>query len=90
MHLIVMTPAAQGGTVPESPQDSPWEALLERWSPLATRLVPTWDLQEEEEALNTLAERALAQLMWNRPLRPDDDGRLPLQAWSLGDTSGAA
>ncbi|MEY2730772.1 MAG: hypothetical protein RL584_1898, partial [Pseudomonadota bacterium] len=35
MHLIVMTPAAQGGSVPESPQDSPWEALLERWSPLA-------------------------------------------------------
>lgn len=67
MHLIVMTPAAQGGSVPESPQDSPWEALLERWSPLATRLVPTWDLQEEEEALNTLAERALARLMWNRP-----------------------
>ena len=90
MHLIVMTPAAQGGTVPESPQDSPWEALLERWSPLATRLVPAWDLQEEDEALNTLAERALARLMWNRPLRPEDDGRLPLQAWSLGDTSGAA
>jgi hypothetical protein len=90
MHLIVMTAAAQGGAAPESPQDSPWEALLERWGPLMTRLVPVWNLKEDDEALNTLAERAQARLVWNRPLSAEDDGRLPLQAWSLGDTSGAA
>ena len=88
MHLILMTEAAQGGTATEAPPDGQLEGLVERWNPLMTRLVPQWSLQEEDDALNTLAERARAQLVWGRTLNTEDDGRLPLEAWDLGDCSG--
>lgn len=91
MHLIVMTEAAQGGGAPEAALDSPsWEGLLQRWSPLMMRLAPSWALQEDPEALNTLAEQAWARLVWGRALQTPDDGRLPLEAWLVGDTSGTA
>lgn len=91
MHLIVMTEAAQGGFAPEAALDnSAQQGLLQRWSAVMTRLTPAWALQEDPEALNTLAERAWARLVWGRPLQGQDDGRLPLEAWMLGDPSGAA
>lgn len=46
------------------------------------RLVPGWTLHEDPEALNTLAERAHAQLVIGRPMASEDDGQLPLQAWA--------
>ncbi|MBM3388911.1 MAG: hypothetical protein FJY26_05315 [Betaproteobacteria bacterium] len=88
MNLILMTPAAQGGNSAEPLQDHNGHALLQRWSPLMTRLIPTWDLLEQDESLNTLAERSLARLVYNRPLSAADDGRLPLQAWSLRGACG--
>ena len=82
MHLIVMTEAAQGCPAPEAPQDH--KALIERWSPLMTRLVPAWGLHDQVDALNTLAEQARAQLLLGRFLQEAEDGRLPLAAWDAG------
>ena len=63
MHLIVLTEAAQGQPLAlrASPPDR--QALITRWNPLMLRLVPGWNLSEDPDALNTLAERALAQLV---------------------------
>jgi hypothetical protein len=83
MHLIVLTDAAQGHAqaVADGARPDP-QALLVRWSPLMLRLVPGWGLADTPEALNTLAERARAQLFLGRAMGTDEDGCLPLQAWS--------
>lgn len=96
MHLIVMTEAAQG--CPAAPPGQDLKGLIERWNPLMRRLEPAWSLEDAPDALNTLAERALARLVLGRPLQPDEDGRLPLTAWQeaaapsdgTGATQGAA
>lgn len=65
------------------------QALLVRWSPLMLRLVPGWSLTDEPEALNTLAELALARLVLGRATGLEVDGCLPLQAWSATGLLGA-
>lgn len=85
MHLIVLTPAAQGASPNGAPQDL--QALVERWNPLMTRLQPTWALQEHTESLHTLCERALGRLVLGRELQAVEDGRLPLQAWAEAGTT---
>ncbi len=80
MHLIVMSPSAQG-QVPLQP-GADFGPLLERWTPLMGRLQPAWTLTEDTEALDTLAQRAHAQLVLGRLLTPRDNGRLALRAWA--------
>jgi hypothetical protein len=92
MHLIVLTDAAQGRAqaMADGARPDP-QALLVRWSPLMLRLVPGWGLTDTPEALNTLAERARAQLFLGRAMGTNEDGCLPLQAWSQdGSDAGSA
>lgn len=82
MHLIVLTEGAQGRAHADAAAlRADTQALIARWSPLMLRLAPGWTLAEEPGLLNSLAERVQAQLVLGRPLRADEDGRIPLQAW---------
>ena len=62
--------------------DSPLEA---RWAPMLRNLLPLWSLPGHAETLNTPLEQAIARMVLGRPMHPDEDGCLPLTAWSRGD-----
>lgn len=76
MHLIVVLDPAEMAAWARAmgPQVLRWNAAL-------APLQPAWHEQLEEDTLNDAAERALARLVLGRPLRPEEDGRLPLTAW---------
>ena len=81
MHLIVLTEAAQAEPLAAAAPGHDPTGLLQRWAPLWGRLAPSWQLVDEPDALNTMAERALAGLVLKQPWPPELDGRIPVAAW---------